>query len=158
MSQRILLIQNDAPAATAILGALNYSKDECFEVEWVRRCSEALERMDGIAAILVDLYLPDSRGIETFDRLSRAAPNIPILILIDPQDEETAKLAVQCGAQDYLFKACLDAHLLRKAVESMIGRAAYSEALFEERERAQVTLNSIGDAVVSTDVSGRITY
>ena len=40
----------------------------------------------------------------------------------------------------------------------MIERAAYGEALFEERERAQVTLNSIGDAVVSTDVSGRVTY
>jgi PAS domain S-box-containing protein len=32
------------------------------------------------------------------------------------------------------------------------------EALFEEKERAQVTLNSIGDAVISTDVEGRVTY
>jgi PAS domain-containing protein len=40
----------------------------------------------------------------------------------------------------------------------MIERAAYAEALFEEKERAQVTLNSIGDAVVSTDVSGQVTY
>ena len=158
MSQRILLIQNDAPAAMAILGALNHPTDECFEVEWVRHCSEALERLGGIAAILVDLYLPDSRGIDTFDRLFRAAPNIPILVLTDPQDEKTAKLAVRCGAQDYLFKACLDVHLLRKAVRSMIARAAYSKALFEENERAQSTLNSIGDAVVTTDVSGRITY
>ena len=158
MSQRILLIQNDAAAAKAILDALTHSTDESFQVEWVRRCSEALERLDGIAAILVDLYLPDSRGIETFDRLFRAAPKIPILVLIDPQDEETAKLAVQCGAQDYLFKARLDAYLLPKAVGSMIERAAYAEALFEEKERAQVTLNSIGDAVVSTDVSGQVTY
>jgi CheY-like chemotaxis protein len=51
-----------------------------FQVEWVRSCSEALERLDGIAAILVDLDLPDSRGIDTFDRLFRAAPRIPILI------------------------------------------------------------------------------
>jgi diguanylate cyclase (GGDEF)-like protein/PAS domain S-box-containing protein len=158
MSQRILLIQNDAPAALAILGALNHSDDECFEVEWVRHCSEALERLDGIAAILVDLYLSDSRGIDTFHRLSRAAPNIPILVLIDPQDEKTSNLAVQCGAQAYLYKTCRDAHLLRKAVGDMIERAAYSEALIEEQERAQFTLNSIGDAVVTTDVSGRITY
>ena len=158
MSQRILLIQNDASAAIAILGALNHSNNECFEVEWVRDCSGALERLDGVAAILVDPYLPDSRGIDTFDRLSRAAPDTPILVLIDAQDEETAKQAVQCGAQDYLFKGCFDAHLLRKSVWSMIERAAYSEALIEERERAQFTLNSIGDAVVSTDVLGRITY
>jgi diguanylate cyclase (GGDEF)-like protein/PAS domain S-box-containing protein len=158
MSQRILLIQDDATAATTILDALSEAGDESFEVEWVRRCSDALEKLDGIVGILVDLYLPDSRGIDTFDRLFRAAPNIPILILIDPQDEKTAKLAVQCGAQDYLFKPRLDAYLLPKALGSMIERAAYSEALFEEKERAQVTLNSIGDAVVSTDVEGRVTY
>jgi diguanylate cyclase (GGDEF)-like protein/PAS domain S-box-containing protein len=158
MPQRILLIQNDAPAAMAILGALNHSGDEYFEVEWVRRCSEALERLDGLAAVLVDLNLPDSQGIETFYRLYRVAPKTPILILIEPGEEKTARLAVQCGAQDYLFKTCPDVHLLRKAVGSMIERAAYSEALFEEQERAQIMLNSIGDAVVSTNVSGAITY
>ena len=158
MSQRILLIQDDAAAAKAILDALSNSIDESFQVQWVRRCSEGLERLAGTAAILVDLFLPDSRGIETFDRLFRVAPQIPILVLCTPQEEETAKLAVQCGAQDYLFKARLDAYLLPKAVGSMIERAANSEALFEEKERAEVTLNSIGDAVMSTDISGQVTY
>jgi diguanylate cyclase (GGDEF)-like protein/PAS domain S-box-containing protein len=158
MSQRVLLIQSDAAAANAIVGALSHSSDQPFHVEWVRRCSEGLKRLDGMEAILLDLYLPDSQGIETFDRLFRAARNIPILLLIDPQHEKTAKLAVQCGAQDYLFKDRLDAYLLPKTLGTMIERAAFAEALFEERERAQVTLNSIGDAVVSTDVSGRVTY
>ena len=40
----------------------------------------------------------------------------------------------------------------------MVERAAIAEALFEEKERAQVTLNSIGDAVMSTDVPGHVTY
>ncbi len=158
MSQHVLLIQNDAATAKAIVHALSHCSDESFQVEWVRRCSEGLKRLGGIEGILVDLYLPDSCGIETFERLFRAAPNIPILLLIDPQHGETAKLAVRCGAQDYLFKDRLDAYLLPKTLGTMIERAAYAEALFEERERAQVTLNSIGDAVVSTDVSGRVTY
>jgi diguanylate cyclase (GGDEF)-like protein/PAS domain S-box-containing protein len=158
MSQHILLIQDDSPTARAILEALSHSTDESFEVEWVRRCSEGLERLAGVAAILLDLFLPDSRGLETFARLFCAAPQIPILVLIDPQDEEIAKLAVQRGAQDYLFKARLDGYLLPKAVRSMIERAANVDAMFEEKERAQVTLNSIGDAVMSTDVSCHITY
>src|ERR1039457_5938629 len=167
MSRHILLIQDDAAAAKTILDALSNSSDESFQVEWVRRCSEGLERLAGterreqtasIAAILIDLFLPDGRGIETFDRLFRVAPRIPILILCTPPEEETAKLAVQCGAQDYLFKARLDAYLLPKAVGSMIERAANSEALFEQKERAQITLNSIADAVMSTDVSGHVTY
>jgi diguanylate cyclase (GGDEF)-like protein/PAS domain S-box-containing protein len=158
MSQRILLIQNDATAAKAIMEALAQSTDASFQVDWVRRCFDGLERLNGTDAILLDLYLPDSRGIETFDNFFRAAPKIPILVLIDPQDEITAKLAVQCGAQDYLFKSRLDPYLLPKALGSMIERSAYSDALLEEKERAQVTLNSIGDAVVSTNIAGQVTY
>ena len=40
----------------------------------------------------------------------------------------------------------------------MIDRKAAEEALFLERERAQVTLDSIGDAVLSTDIAGNLTY
>jgi diguanylate cyclase (GGDEF)-like protein/PAS domain S-box-containing protein len=158
MSQRILLIQDDAPSAAAVVNALSNAGDNCFQVDWVRSCCEGLEKLSGVAAVLVELDLPDSRGIDTFNRLYRAAPKIPILILIDPQNETVAKLAVQRGAQDYLFKARLDAYLLPKALASMIERTANAEALFEEKERAQITLNSIGDAVLSTDASGRVAY
>src|ERR1035438_2958261 len=145
MTQRVLLIQSDAAAAKTIVGALSHRSDQPFHVEWVRRCSEGLKRLDSMEAILLDLYLPDSQGIETFDRLFRAAPNIPILLLIDPQHEKTAKLAVQCGAQDYLFKDRLDAYLLPKTLGTMIERAAHSEASFDEQERAHITLDSISD-------------
>src|SRR6202162_1433854 len=147
MSHHVLLIQDDAPIARAILGALNNSSDESFQVEWVRRCSEGLERLTVVAAIVVDLFLPDSRGIETFRRLYCAAAKIPILVLTASQDEATAKIAVQRGAQDYPFNARLDAYLLPKAVCSTIERAANVETIFEEKEWAQVMLNSIGDAV-----------
>src|ERR1700734_1819556 len=101
MPQRILLIQNDAASAKAIIEALANSTDGSFQVEWVRRCSDGLDKLKNIDAILVDLYLPDTRGIETFDLLFRAAPKIPIMVLTDSKDESTAKLAGQCGAQDY---------------------------------------------------------
>jgi diguanylate cyclase (GGDEF)-like protein/PAS domain S-box-containing protein len=158
----ILLIQDDPTDNNAVRTALNGS----FQIEWVRSCSAGLERLAQarkqrtvpIGAMLVDLMLPDCQGIETFDRLFLAAPQIPILVLSGAQDEAVAKLAVQHGAQDYLLKNHLDAYLLAKALGSMIERAAIAEALFNEQERAQVTLNSIGDAVMSTDVDARVTY
>src|SRR5579863_2650166 len=113
--RRILLIQDDAASAEGILQAIRSSSDEPFQVEWVRSCSVGLESLAGIEAMLVDLYLPDSRGIATFDRLHRKAPKVPILVLIEPGDEDLAKLAVKCGAQDYLFKDRLDAYWLPKA-------------------------------------------
>jgi diguanylate cyclase (GGDEF)-like protein/PAS domain S-box-containing protein len=169
VSNSILLIQNDHSDATAVREALVRSSDGPLKVEWVRTCTEGEDRLRGnlgsagqirvgIEAILVDLVLPDSSGIETFDRLLLAAPQIPILVLCDSHQEEIGKLAVQRGAQDYLLKARLDSYLLPKTVSSMIERAANAEALFAEKERAQVTLNSIGDAVMSTDVWGNVTY
>ena len=169
MIRNVLLIQDDPADAETIRGALLSSGDGPFQVVWVRRCSEALEQLrpEGqqvqpmgprMAAILVDLLLPDSRGLETVDQLLRAAPQIPILVLCTARDEDVAKLAVQHGAQDYLLKTRVDSHLLHKALGSMIERSAIAEALFEERERAQVTLKSIGDAVVSIDARGNVTY
>jgi PAS domain S-box-containing protein len=167
--QNLLLIQNDGIDATAVRDALVNSRDGSFRVVWVRHCAAGLKVLekqtaqeiheaDRIAAVLVDLSLPDSSGIETFVRLIQAAPQIPILILSTVQDEDIAKVAVQRGAQEYLLKDRLDAYLLPKAVGRMIERAANTEVLFEEKERAQITLDSIGDAVVSTDVSGHVIY
>ena len=158
--QNILLIQNDKDEAKVVRDALANSSDGSFRVTWVRHCSEGIEALgaDRYAAVLVDLSLPDSKGIETFDRLFLAAPQIPILILAVAQGEGMAQLAVQRGAQEYLLNERFDAYLWPKAVTRMIERAASSEALFQQNERAQVTLNSIGDAVVSTDVAGNVTY
>jgi diguanylate cyclase (GGDEF)-like protein/PAS domain S-box-containing protein len=169
MTSRILLIQKDHADAVAIQDALAGSRDSLFRVEWVQQCSAGVERLGeyvshlragtrDLDAILLDLFLPDTQGIETFDQLYAVAPNVPILVLTAPQDEATAKVAVQRGAQDYLLKDRWDAYLLPKVLRSMIERAANTEALFDEKERAQVTLNSIGDAVMSTDFNGRMTF
>ncbi|HWR78171.1 MAG TPA: EAL domain-containing protein [Thiobacillus sp.] len=47
---------------------------------------------------------------------------------------------------------------LVQTVEDITERKAAEEALFAEKERAQVTLNSIGDAVLTTDLLGNVTY
>jgi PAS domain S-box-containing protein len=169
MPRKILLIQDDAQDAGKIRDALLNSNELSFEVEWVRRCCEALERLarrrrqakhgaTRIAAVLVDLFLPDSQGIGTFDQLFLAAPQVPILILSAWQDEKVAQLAVQHGAHDYLLKDRLEGYMLAKAVAHMLERAASAEALFAEKERARVTLSSIADAVIGTDVRSEVTH
>jgi DNA-binding response OmpR family regulator len=83
LSPKILLIENDLGAADGIRAALAATGSGSFDVEWVRQLSAGLERLStrGIAAVLLALSLPDSQGLETFDRLFTAAPDIPILIL-----------------------------------------------------------------------------
>src|ERR1700736_6422345 len=159
VSPKILLIDNDPAAADRILAALAAAGSGSFDVEWVRQLSAGLERLSkkGIAAVLLELALPDSQGIETFDKLFTAYPDIPILILGGNVPEALAKLAVGRGAQDYLLPDHLD-YSLPRALRNAIERKAVEDALHLEKERALVTLNSIGDAVLSTDISGNITY
>ena len=160
VSPNILLIDNDPASAGQIGAALGAAGAGAFEVEWVRALSEGLERLSqkGIAAVLLDLSLADSQGIETFDKLFAAAPEVPILILGEDVQEALAKEAVSRGAQDYLLPGHLDSYSLPRALRNAIERRFVEDALYVEKERALVTLNSIGDAVLCTNISGDITY
>ena len=131
-----------------------------MRLERVGRLSDAVKRLrnEGIDAILLDLLLPDSQGIGTFEAVFAAAPHVPILLLAGRENEEIARQATQLGAQDHLLREHLDAYWLPRILRNAIERKASDEALFAERERAQVTLNSIGDAVLSTDVAGKVAY
>jgi diguanylate cyclase (GGDEF)-like protein/PAS domain S-box-containing protein len=153
---KVLLIERDLAAAEAIRAAL---AADAFDVEWVRELSEGLQclKTKDFAAALIDLDLPDSQGIATFDSLFTAAPDLPILI-IGGDNEALAKEAVGRGAQDYILPSHLDTYSVSRALRNAIERKAVEDALFVERERAVVTLNSIGDAVLCTDTSGSITY
>lgn len=156
---KILLIESDAVAADKIRAALTPEGSRSFEVEWVLELSEGLARLSkgGIDAILLELSLPDCHGIETFDKLFNAVPDIPILILGNG-NEALAKEAVGRGAQDYLLAGHLDSYSLPRALRGAIERKAVEDALYAEKERAVVTLNSIGDAVLCTGISGNVTY
>src|SRR3984893_6732121 len=156
---KILLIESDPVAADEIRAALAAAGGGSFDVEWVRQLAEGLARLSkrGIAAVLLALSLPDSHGIETFDKLFASAPDVPILILGNG-NEALAKEAVAHGAQDYLLAGHLDSYSLPRALRNAIERKAVDDALYVEKERAVVTLNSIGDAVLSTDIYGHRTY
>ena len=163
MPQKILLLNDNASRAAIVQELLAKSTDPPFVIEWIRSCAAALDRLhdrtrDGISAVLIDLLLPDGRELEILDQILQASPLIPILVLSNPEHEEVAKQAVQRGAQDYILDNRLDSYSLSKALRNMLERTATAEALFIEKERAEVTLNSIGDAVISTDVAGNVTY
>jgi diguanylate cyclase (GGDEF)-like protein/PAS domain S-box-containing protein len=85
-----------------------------------------------------------------------------LVVLTRLDDETLAAQALQEGAQDYLVKSQIDTYGttrgLVRALRYSIERKALEDALFVEKERAQVTLNSIGDGVACTDASGNLTF
>lgn len=113
---------------------------------------------ENINIILTDLNLQDSEGLATFDRLFAVVPDIPILILASEDEETLAIEAVQRGAQGYLSKGYFGLALVPQALRNIIQRKAIEAALFVERERSRVILESIGEGVMSTDLDGNLTY
>ncbi len=165
ISHNVLLI-TDAGDAKAVRDTLIDGNDGLFNVDWVRSRADGLRRLAAVGgraeapvvAVLVDLVLPDSSGLDTFIQLLRAAPQIPILILTDAQHEDVARLAVRQGAHDYFLNERQDYLLLPKALRTLIDRADFAAALYEEQDRARATLDSVGDAVISADLRTRVTY
>ena len=82
-------------------------------------------------AILLDLGLPDSRGLETLSVALSALPDVPIIILTGLEDEDIAMRAVAQGAQDYLVKGQIDERLIIRTIRHAIERKNAQEALSE---------------------------
>jgi len=111
-----------------------------------------------VDVILLDLGLPDAQGLGAVRRAHAAAPSVPLVVLTGLDDHTIAAQALQEGAQDYLIKGQIEARGLGRALRYAVERKAMEEALFAEKERAQVTLNCIGEAVACTDTAGDITF
>jgi len=160
MPGNILLVEGDPAEAQALIAALADPRCGPCTVEWVRSLAQGLERLKspGISAVLLDLFLPDSQGIETFDELIRAAPDVSIVILNSPANEETAEQAVRRGAKDYLLRDHTAGYPLPHTLRSVIERISLERDSFADLERASLTLDSIGDAVLSIDMAGNVTY
>ncbi|KOR36036.1 hypothetical protein AM228_14940 [Planktothricoides sp. SR001] len=73
-------------------------------------------------AILLDLNLPDSRGVNTLQAIQQSAPNTAIVVLTSTDNEELALELIHLGAQDYLVKQQVNDHLLIRSITYSISR------------------------------------
>jgi diguanylate cyclase (GGDEF)-like protein/PAS domain S-box-containing protein len=131
-----------------------------FQVTHVPSVSDAEQYLAGNAVdiILLDLGLTEPHGLETFRRFQTTEPQVSMVLLCDPDDEPIAVQAIQEGAQDYLIKGQIEPRELKRALLNAVERRSIREILSVEKERAQVTLDCIGDAVICTDSLGNITF
>jgi DNA-binding NtrC family response regulator len=121
-SIKILIIEDNPGDARLIQEMLNEVKDIDFEIIHVLRLDEALKYnlTNNFDVILLDLCLPDSEGIDTFNIMNYNAPDIPIIVLTGLEDEIFAVSAVGKGAKEYLIKGEVDCKSLLKSIRRSI--------------------------------------
>lgn len=157
---RVLLVQANLDDSRLVRAMLNEEGSLNVELFHAMSTTEARARLADkvIDIIILDPALAEPQGLDAVRLIRATAPRIPIVMLADFDDETMATLALQEGVQHYLVKNRMDARALLLAMRHAIERKAIEETLFEEQERAQVTFDSIGDAVACIDRSGTIRF
>ncbi|MCI0563042.1 MAG: response regulator [Nitrososphaera sp.] len=124
---KVLLIEDSAEDVRILQEVLAQELSGLFEVLHEGSLSKGLSRLEegNIDLILLDLVLPDSRGIDTLVKVREKAARVPIVVLTSLEDDALALQALQLGAQDYLVKGYIQVHrnLLTRALRYALERA-----------------------------------
>jgi DNA-binding response OmpR family regulator len=134
-SCKVLLVEDDSDDTKQFQQLLSHKKPtsfcQGFEIICVDTLALALEQLtrSSIDVIILDLMLPDSRGMGTLTRIREAAPSIPVLIQTALDDETVAVKALELGATGYLHKVELDTNLLVYAIRTAIERQQKLDAI-----------------------------
>ncbi len=105
--------------------------------------------------VLLDLSLPGCSGVEAFNAVHKAAPEVPIIVLSSEDDEELALQSVQLGAHEYLVKGRIDPRLLHRALRYAVERARSEAQLAHERDLLNTLLENIPDRIYFKDKRSR---
>jgi Flp pilus assembly CpaE family ATPase len=144
---RLLQVEDnpgDVRAVEETLAAQNIGK---FVVVAAASLGEALIRLGGerFDAVLLDLSLPDARGLDSLVGIRCRAPSTPIVVMTGLSDEALAIKAVNAGAQDYLVKGETDGFALARRLRFAIERGRSSvRSLSAEPSNVSRTLGFLG--------------
>lgn len=162
----ILLVEANPTSATIIREGLTRHGEKRFRVDWVTTLAEALKRLNrrDVDVVLLGPFPPGAEGMEPFDWIRRATPDVLILPLSNlgfrrattASSSDAANEAAPGVQPDVSWLADTLRYVTRRKQVEAVQRAA-EESLFEKKEHAQVILRSIGDAVLVTDFNGVVT-
>jgi PAS domain S-box-containing protein len=148
-----LLVEDDDAYAAMLQLELSSQGGAAVTLDHVRDLTTAKECLATrhFDAVLLDLELPDSSGLRTFDRLQSAAGETPVVVLTSQDDNGLAVAAVHAGAQDYLVKSRTDAELLGRSVRYACERAALLRSLQESEGRFRALVDQSHEAITLLD-------
>ncbi len=154
---KVLLVEDTVTDAELLQHTLRHVPGQQFAITHVQTWSEALEQLRAVTfdVVLLDLSLPDSRGIETILQARAAVPRLPIIVLTGNEDEAIALEAARHGIEDYLVKEPARAREIARAIRFAVESARGREAVRGYRDLLHAISESTSDAVYAKDLNGR---
>ena len=156
----ILLIEDNRLQISIIRRILQETPGRHFTLHVAETLREGLDLISRapIDAVLLDLNLPDSEGVETLRAVMGKSPELPVVVLTAVDDEETAVDTVKHGAQDYLYKDKADQDLLIRSLRYAIERKQVHERLKASEQIYRMLVENINDISFNLDRNNRFLY
>ena len=152
-----ILVVEDNPADVYLIKDYLKTSGLDFTLKHCSRLNEVLELLSnsGYDAILLDLGLPDSWGLNTLRKIQQLKVMSAVIVLTGLDDEETALAALKEGAQDYIVKDKLNSENIIHAIRYGIERKKHQEELIklnaELEQKVQERTRDLKELIATKD-------
>ncbi|MEM7315436.1 MAG: diguanylate cyclase, partial [Planctomycetota bacterium] len=121
---QLLVVDDDRSDQFIIEGILLEAPGDEYEISFACSLREGIEAANSgeFDAVLLDLVLPETRGLETVLQFRENVPDVPIIVLSGVHDESISLSALEVGAQDYIAKENLEFHTLAQSIRYAMQR------------------------------------
>ena len=141
----VLIIEDNPDDAFTVQRALDKSTTIPIDLTRAETLAAGIAELNGkeYGAVLLDLSLPDSFGMDTVTRLRDAHEGVPVIVLTGQDDELVGLNAVKAGAQDYLVKGQMPPELLSRVIVYASERKKTEEQLKANVAEKEVLLHEV---------------
>ena len=155
---RVLLIEDNPGDARLVLEYLRERFGDDCALQEAGSLQAGLKHLQATSfdVVLLDLGLPDSRGLDTFFQVTAVAPNTPVVILTGNDDSEAGVEALEAGADDYLAKQNADSAALVRAMRHAVQRRHMAARLRESEARYRAIVETAEEPIVHAESDGTI--
>ena len=156
---KILLVEDNPIDRLFVTQSLLQAEGFEYELCPCDTLAEALEQLvaSKFDVVLLDLWLPDSEGLETCTRLMAAGCEIPVVVMTASDDRALATEAIRRGAQDYLVKGVFPGSAIARVLQYAIDRFHFQYELAQQHNHFQQVLRHVPAIVWTTDRMLKIT-
>jgi sigma-B regulation protein RsbU (phosphoserine phosphatase) len=154
---KILLIEHDTGVARYVGEMLGQVREFAAELRSSADLISGLSvlRSNSLDVVLMDLAVPDGAGLANVAVMRQQAPQLPIIVVGDSDNEKIALEVVHAGAQEYLVKSQLTPGWLERSIRYAIERHRTDRALFEAEKKYHSVFDHLVEGIFQTTPEGR---